>query len=69
MHNTELCCRTCSNMIEVKCHPCNVNDLSYGPISKVMGYGCLALGIETGDRSVIFMDNKHGECEMYNEKI
>lgn len=58
------CCCSCRYQKPIVSHPWNENDLTRGPITSIIGYGCNMPDI---DRTVFF-ENKHGMCEMHEFK-
>ena len=57
------CCCKCSNRVDITCHPSN-KEIGKGPISEHLGYGCSVFS----RNRVIFMENGHGGCELFNQK-
>lgn len=61
------CCCDCANQVELFKHPGNV--INKGNVSESTGFfACLALTDFDSDSSAILLENKHGDCEMYNPK-
>lgn len=63
------CCCACKNQVEIKKHPWNKSD-GKGRISETMGYGCSCPDLTDGEKlpQIIFFDENHGMCEMYQAK-
>lgn len=73
------CCCNCKNQVNINCHPSNGNVKAYGfledrikvgkgSISETFAWGCECFrGMTDGSdkNQIIFMDNKHGMCEMH----
>ena len=58
------CCCNCRYQTPIVCHPWNKNELTRGPISRIIGYGCNAPEMER----TVFFDSNHGMCEMHEFK-
>ena len=61
------CCCACAKQIEIVGHPWNENPEMKQSITTVVGYGCGAMA-ETIPTQVIFLDKKHGFCEMFQRR-
>lgn len=62
------CCCNCKNQLELACHPSN-HKIGKGSILDNIGYICLGLNKEDPTyQKAVFMDNKHGMCELYSKK-
>lgn len=63
------CCCNCISYVPVMKHPWNKNEIAKGPISEIMGYGCLNNFEEPSPiKQVVFCDRGHGLCEMHTPK-
>jgi hypothetical protein len=58
------CCCNCRFQKPIVCHPWNKNELTNGPISRTIGYGCNAPEMER----IVFFDFEHSMCEMHEFK-
>ena len=58
------CCCSCRFQKPIVGHPWNKNELTKGPITRTIGYGCNAPEM---DRTVFF-EFEHGMCEMHEFK-
>lgn len=80
---TTECCCNCKNQVKINCHPSNGNNKAYGfledrikvgkgSINETFAWGCELFRKmnETADMNIIiYMDNQHGMCEMYDSKF
>ena len=55
------CCCNCRYQMPIVAHPWNTSGFAKGPISEIIGCGCIA---PDTDR-IVFFDSKHGMCEMH----
>ena len=58
------CCCNCKNQFKLMKHPTN-KEFGKGSILEQCGWVCTVKFDSNEDREVIFFDNKHGMCEMY----
>ena len=58
------CCCNCEYQRPINAHPWN-KDFARGPISKIIGYGCIAPEFAP---TVTFFDKPHGMCECWTER-
>ena len=58
------CCCNCQHRYKVYCSPWN-KTIGHGSISKILGYGCLALYNMEDKKGIIFSEREHGFCECY----
>ncbi|OGP65012.1 MAG: hypothetical protein A3K22_02210 [Deltaproteobacteria bacterium RBG_16_42_7] len=65
-----LCCCNCQNQRIIFKHPLNKGG-GKGRISELMGFGCAVPGFKLGEgiSSIIFMDLRHGMCELHKPKV
>lgn len=63
------CCCNCVNQRVIFKHPWNKGD-GKGSVSDVMGFGCDMVHFDfcDGIPAIMFMDNRHGMCEMHERK-
>lgn len=57
------CCCNCKNQVAIHGHPWNEGDMK-ASIQTVVGYGCKGT-VDGNDNKIIFMNRKHGFCEMH----
>lgn len=64
------CCCKCNRQYTVYKHPWN-QGFAKGPISKIMGYACSMPEFNKGrgQKTMIFFNNKHGMCEMFEKNV
>jgi hypothetical protein len=58
------CCCNCRYQKKIVGHPWNNRELTKGPISSIIGWGCNAPEMER----IIMFDTKHGMCEMHTRE-
>lgn len=64
-HNTRgSCCCNCRHQRPISAHPWNKNDLTRGPITKTIGWGCCVPDMPT----ITFSEVEHSMCEMWTPK-
>ena len=57
------CCCNCVWQNPINAHPWNKQELTKGPISKIIGWGC---GSPDLYPFITFFDTQHGMCEMHS---
>jgi hypothetical protein len=62
-----MCCCNCKYQVIVKKHAGNKGKAK-GKASEVMGFGCNNPEYASHNQ-VIFMDRKHGMCELHEDKV
>jgi len=71
------CCCNCIHQVRISCHPTNGKGkfdkikVGQGSILELMGYGCKVCQLFGGDDNkdaIMFMDKKHGMCELHYPK-
>lgn len=71
------CCCKCVHQVELAKHPSNTTPSFKGSILERAAYGCnvfyemnnssFFMNGKLGESAIIIMENKHGECEMFNQ--
>lgn len=58
------CCCNCRWQRSISGHPWNKNELTKGPITSIIGYGCAVPDMP----NIVFFEKSHGMCELHEWK-